>query len=153
MLFYSLASLTVKILNYEILFGEVEEIVYIPYSIYPPLPLPNNHYCVTALVQDAGFDRWLLLYRLSDCVKLLIALGILLTYGLQLTVTADLAWQGLRTKLVRTTKANGEDGETPRVNTQNNEEFTPRLTMYYYGMRFGLILGSSKYYFEFYYTG
>jgi len=33
------------------------------------------------------------LYKLSEGVKIIIAFGILMTYGLQLTTTADLVWQ------------------------------------------------------------
>lgn len=66
----------------------------------------------------------------------MIALGVLLTYGLQLTVTADLAWQGLRSKLVK----NAELEEA----TDDKENLSPRLRAYYYGMRFSLILGTSE---------
>lgn len=78
------------------------------------------------------------LYRVADVIKIIIALGILLTYGLQLTVTADLAWQGLRRRLMK------KDGKE-EVNDEDNEEFSPRMTAYYYGMRFSLILGTSEY--------
>lgn len=73
----------------------------------------------------------------------MIAMGILLTYGLQLTVTADLAWQGLRRKLVRPMKGTVSD-QYDGEEINDDEKFTPRLTMYYYGMRFSLILGTSK---------
>lgn len=79
------------------------------------------------------------MHRLSEAIKVLIALGILLTYGLQLTVTADLAWQGLRSKL--TNKASDDFKD----NTKDDED-SLKLTLYYYIMRFMLILGTSKQY-------
>lgn len=85
----------------------------------------------------------ILYYRLSDAIKMTIAFAILLTYGLQLTVTADLAWQALRKKLTGTAK--GAIGDSLEEAT-DEEEWTPKLTLYYYCMRFGLILGSSEYY-------
>lgn len=71
----------------------------------------------------------------------MVAFAILLTYGLQLTVTADLAWQGLRSKLVGTTEEGSGDGQEE---AKDEEEWTPKLTLYYYCMRLVLILGSSK---------
>lgn len=82
---------------------------------------------------------WLFeLHRLADVIKIMIALGILLTYGLQLTVTADLAWQGLRRRLAK-------NSEKEEINDEEKEEFSSRMTAYYYGMRFSLILGTSEY--------
>lgn len=83
------------------------------------------------------------LYRLSDAIKIIIAFAILLTYGLQLTVTADLAWQALRKKITGAKKGVSGDGQ---IKTTDEEEWTPKLTLCYYFMRFTLILGSSKYY-------
>ncbi|XP_025207523.1 proton-coupled amino acid transporter-like protein pathetic [Melanaphis sacchari] len=39
--------------------------------------------------------------RLSESVKIVVTLGILMTYGLQLTVTADLVWQWIKKKKVK----------------------------------------------------
>ncbi|VVC38476.1 Amino acid transporter, transmembrane domain [Cinara cedri] len=72
--------------------------------------------------------------KLSEAVKVMIAIGILLTYGLQLTVTVDLAWQKLRSILV---KDHGVDGLT-----EEEEDSSPRLTAYYYGLRFVMIFGT-----------
>ncbi|XP_060845019.1 proton-coupled amino acid transporter-like protein CG1139 [Rhopalosiphum padi] len=72
--------------------------------------------------------------RLSEVIKIMIALGILLTYGLQLTVTTDLAWQGLRSKLAGSKGGDADSGD--------DEESSPRLTTYYYCMRFILIFGT-----------
>lgn len=69
-------------------------------------------------------------------IKVLVALGVLLTYGLQLTVTVDLAWQRLRRWLVK-------NMETEDM-YEDKEEFTPKLIAYYYAMRFSLILSTSK---------
>lgn len=76
---------------------------------------------------------------------MIVAFAILLTYGLQLTVTADLGWQALRKKITGSAK------ETPtefqeEATEEEEEEWTPKLTLYYYGMRFILIFGSSEYY-------
>jgi len=76
---------------------------------------------------------------LSEVIKLMIALGILLTYGLQLTVTADLAWQGLRNKLA---KSMGES--TDCDDETKDDDSSPKLMAYYYSMRFILIFGTSK---------
>lgn len=84
------------------------------------------------------------MYRLSESVKVMIALGILLTYGLQLTVTADLAWQALRKKLTKHSKGSITDECTDEEKNVDDEEFSPRLTAYYYAMRFSLILGTSE---------
>lgn len=80
-------------------------------------------------------------FRLAEVIKIMIALGVLLTYGLQLTVTADLAWQGLRSKLVK--NCSGCEEQTA---DGDKEDLSPRLTAYYYGMRFSLILGTSECY-------
>ncbi|XP_001944882.2 proton-coupled amino acid transporter-like protein pathetic [Acyrthosiphon pisum] len=47
--------------------------------------------------------------HLSQVIKMMIAAGILLTYGLQLTVTTDLAWQGLRSKVVKSMGGSDSD--------------------------------------------
>ncbi|XP_025419886.1 proton-coupled amino acid transporter-like protein CG1139 [Sipha flava] len=75
--------------------------------------------------------------RLSEVIKTMIALGILLTYGLQLTVTADLAWQGLRKKIF-----NVPEGEPGATDDGDDEEWSAKMTAYYYAMRFALILGT-----------
>lgn len=75
---------------------------------------------------------------MSIAIKLMIAVGILLTYGLQLTVTTDLAWQGLRSKLVKSTGGSDSD------DAAKDDDSSPKMIAYYYGMRFILILGSSK---------
>uniref|UniRef100_A0A2H8TWL3 Proton-coupled amino acid transporter 1 n=2 Tax=Melanaphis sacchari TaxID=742174 RepID=A0A2H8TWL3_9HEMI len=75
--------------------------------------------------------------RLSEVIKIMIALGILMTYGLQLTVTTDLAWQGLRSKLVR---SKGETTDCRDVT--DDDDSSPRLTTYYYLMRSILIVGT-----------
>lgn len=78
-------------------------------------------------------------WRLSEAVKIMIAVGILFTYGLQLTVTADLTWQRLRNMLIK----NPKDHETG--STKEEDGSSLRFTIYYYVMRFFLILGTSKY--------
>lgn len=72
----------------------------------------------------------------------MIALGILLTYGLQLTVTADLAWQGLRKKISNAPA--GEPGAVDDDDDGEDGERSAKMTAYYYAMRFTLILGTSK---------
>lgn len=71
----------------------------------------------------------------------MIAFGILLTYGLQLTVTADLAWQGLRKRLSKSPA--GESAVDD--DDDDDEECSVKMTAYYYAMRFTLILGTSEY--------
>ncbi|KAF0767583.1 proton-coupled amino acid transporter-like protein CG1139 [Aphis craccivora] len=75
--------------------------------------------------------------RLSEVIKIMIALGILLTYGLQLTVTADLAWQGLCKRLIKS-----KDGVSNCGDVSEDDESSPRLTAYYYCMRLILIFGT-----------
>jgi len=75
----------------------------------------------------------------------MIAVGILLTYGLQLTVTTDLAWQGLRKRLIKS-----KDGVSDCADVTEDDESSPRLTAYYYFMRLILILGTSKHKYELY---
>lgn len=77
----------------------------------------------------------------------MIALGILLTYGLQLTVTADLAWQGLRSKLVKSMGGSTDSDDEAKV-----DDSSPKLTTYYYIMRFILIFGTSKHEYNIPYT-
>jgi proton-coupled amino acid transporter len=60
-----------------------------------------------------------------------------LTYGLQLTVTTDLAWQGLRSKLVKST-GGSDDGD----DAVKDDDSSPKMLTYYYSMRFILILGT-----------
>lgn len=68
----------------------------------------------------------------------MIGVGILFTYGLQLTVTADLTWQRLRNMLIK--------GSKDRVvgSTKEEDDSSLKFTIYYYVMRFFLILGTSK---------
>ncbi|XP_060859005.1 proton-coupled amino acid transporter-like protein CG1139 [Metopolophium dirhodum] len=73
---------------------------------------------------------------LSIVIKLMIAGGILLTYGLQLTVTTDLAWQGLRSKVGKSTDGSDSD------DAAKDDDSSPKMIAYYYSMRFLLILGS-----------
>lgn len=75
--------------------------------------------------------------RLSEVIKIMVAVGILLTYGLQLTVTTDLAWQGLRKRLIRS-----KDGVSDCGDVSEDDESSPRLTAYYYCMRLILIFGT-----------
>ncbi|KAL4135762.1 hypothetical protein QTP88_007352 [Uroleucon formosanum] len=77
--------------------------------------------------------------RLSEVIKIMIALGILLTYGLQLTVTTDLAWQGLRSKLVKSMGGSNNDDDVAK-----DDDSSPNMITYYYSMRFILILGTSE---------
>lgn len=94
----------------------------------------------TTAINDIPFDFIISTnYSLAEAIKIMIAVGILLTYGLQLTVTADLAWQGLRSKLTRSW-----GGASNHEDEAEDNESSPRLTTYYYGMRFILIFGTSK---------
>lgn len=77
----------------------------------------------------------------------MIALGILLTYGLQLTVTSDLAWQGLRNKFVKSI-----GGSDDCNNEEKDDDSSPKMVTYYYSMRFFLIFGTSKYEYNIPYT-
>lgn len=74
------------------------------------------------------------LYSLSECVKIVVTLGILMTYGLQLTVTADLVWQWLvkRSDAKVSPKAGSDTAQ--EVNNKNK----------YNIMRFSLIIGTGK---------
>lgn len=75
--------------------------------------------------------------RLSEVIKLMIALGILLTYGLQLTVTSDLAWQGLRSKFVKSIGGSADCNDAVE-----DDDSSPKMVTYYYSMRFFLIFGT-----------
>jgi hypothetical protein len=67
-------------------------------------------------------------YRIAEGVKAVIGVGILLTYGLQLNVTADLVWKGIFKKLVI---------RIGKIDSIQAERFYPV-------MRILLILGTSK---------
>jgi len=76
------------------------------------------------------------LYSLSEAVKIVVTLGILMTYGLQLTVTADLVWQWIKKKVAKSTiQKHGS-------NTVIIEKTTKSLE--YNVMRFILIIGTGK---------
>lgn len=60
-----------------------------------------------------------------------------MTYGLQLTVTADLTWKAMCNKIKGITK-NFEYME------ETDKEKSTKSFIYYYSMRFMLIVGSSK---------
>lgn len=77
---------------------------------------------------------------MSDVIKIVVAVGILLTYGLQLTVTADLTWQGLRSKLPTKFK------KSEANNDADDDEYSPKFIAYYYIMRLSLILGTGMIY-------
>jgi len=64
----------------------------------------------------------------------------MLTYGLQLTVTADLAWQGLRSKLAKSAKSKTKNGGG--ADDDDDDELLPESMAYYYTMRLFLILGT-----------
>ncbi|CAI6357784.1 unnamed protein product [Macrosiphum euphorbiae] len=69
---------------------------------------------------------------LSECVKIVVTLGILMTYGLQLTVTADLVWQWLLRRSDANVSTKGGSDTAQEVNNKNK----------YNIMRFSLIIGT-----------
>jgi len=75
-------------------------------------------------------------YRLSEAVKIVVTLGILMTYGLQLTVTADLVWSWIKKKKAK--KAVRKHGSKVVVIEKT------KTSLDYYIMRFVLIVGTGK---------
>ncbi|XP_029344427.1 proton-coupled amino acid transporter-like protein pathetic [Acyrthosiphon pisum] len=69
---------------------------------------------------------------LSEGVKIAVTLGILMTYGLQLTVTADLVWQWL--------KRRSDTNVFPRTGSATQE--VSEMNNQYKLMRFSLIIGT-----------
>ncbi|XP_060858812.1 proton-coupled amino acid transporter-like protein pathetic [Metopolophium dirhodum] len=69
---------------------------------------------------------------LSEGVKIVVTLGILMTYGLQLTVTADLVWQWLKRK--------NDTNVFPRAGSATQE--VSEMNYQYKLMRFSLIIGT-----------
>ncbi|XP_060845020.1 proton-coupled amino acid transporter-like protein pathetic [Rhopalosiphum padi] len=72
--------------------------------------------------------------RLSEAVKIVVTLGILMTYGLQLTVTADLVWSWIKKKKAK--KAVRKHGSKVVVIEKT------KTSLDYYIMRFVLIVGT-----------
>jgi len=74
------------------------------------------------------------LYSLSEGVKIAVTLGILMTYGLQLTVTADLVWQWMERK--------NNTNVLPKAGSATQE--VSEMNHQYDLMRFSLIIGTGK---------
>lgn len=76
------------------------------------------------------------LYRFSEAIKITITVGILMTYSLQLNVTADLVWQWLQKNMLM--RAVSRNGLKTGVKIKTESSLNYRI------MRFSLIVGSGK---------